>query len=307
MPRLIENLRSRGLSNREARDLMTSGKVFYYGIPTADEGREVDGERIEIRPDAPRIRPGRDLAVIYRDEHLAVVWKPAGLLSVSARGRGKERNVIGIAGRLLGSAFPVHRLDEPTSGLMMVALTEACQRQIKELLFNHRIERRYRAIVRGWFQKTPCTVRSLLVRDRGDGRRGSATDDDNDDNDDNDKGKEGVTRLRLLEHLGPRASLVEARLETGRTHQVRIHLCEKKHPILGDELYGGSGVGRAAPRLALHACELGLRHPVTGEKLKFEAPLADDLEALRRRLLRRVEATTSRGSSTRRARPRSKR
>ena len=280
MPRLIDYLRSQGLTNRQARDLLDTGKVMYCGVPTADGGREVDAAQITVQRDAPRIRPNRDLAIIHRDPHMVVVYKPPGMLSVPSPGRRDVKSVIGVVRHFLGAAFPVHRLDESTSGLMMVALTEQCQQLIKEILFNHRVERAYLAIVSGWFPKEPCTVRTQLVRNRGDGLRGSAVEGGE------DGAKEAVTHLRLREYLGKNASLVEARLETGRTHQVRIHLSEKRHPILGDDLYAPPAFVRASPRLALHAFKLGFKHPVTGENLAFEAPLADDLEALRRRLLR---------------------
>ncbi|MBN1283422.1 MAG: RluA family pseudouridine synthase [Proteobacteria bacterium] len=279
-PRLIDLLRSLKLTNREARNLLDSGKVLYCGVPTADGGREVDVARVVVQRSAPRIRPNRDLAIIHRDPHMVVVYKPPGMMSVSAVGRRDVKSVVGAVRHLLGAAFPVHRLDEPTSGLMMVALTEECRRRIKEILFHHRVERSYLALVSGSFPKEPCTVRTQLVRNRGDGLRGSSADEGE------DGAREAVTHLRLLERLGRNASLVEASLETGRTHQVRIHLSEKGYPILGDDLYAPPAARRAAPRLALHAFRLGIRHPFTGAKLAFEAPLADDLEALRRRLLR---------------------
>ena len=178
---------------------------------------------------------------------------------------------------------------------MMVALTEECQRRIKEVLYAHRIERGYLALVHGRFPSASCTLRSQLTRNRGDGLRGSTTEADEDDL------REAVTHFKLQEHLGS-ASLVEARLETGRTHQVRIHLSEKGYPVLGDKLYGSTAVARAAPRLALHAFLLGLQHPLTGEALTFEAPLADDLEILRRRL-QREQPSSRNGRTTRRAQP----
>ena len=282
MTRLIDHLRSLNFTNREARELLEAGKVIYCGVPTADAAREVDAARVTVRRDAPRLKPNRDLAIVFRDEHLAVVCKPPGMLSVSAPGRRDVRSVIGVVRHLLGSAFAVHRLDEPTSGLMMVALTEECRRRIKEILFNHRVERGYLALVAGLFPEEPCTVRTALVRNRGDGLRGSSMDEDE------DGAREAVTHLNLREHLGRRASLVEARLETGRTHQVRIHLSEKRFPIFGDDLYAPPGVAQAAPRLALHAFRLGFKHPFSKVELVFEAPLADDLEALRRRLLQQA-------------------
>jgi 23S rRNA pseudouridine1911/1915/1917 synthase len=279
MVRLIDELRGRGLASASARELLATGKVFYRTVPTADGGREVEAEAVELRPAAPRLVPGRDVVVLWHDAHLAVVVKPAGMLAVPAQGRRGEQTVVGVVQRLLGAAFPVHRLDEPTSGVMMVALSESSQHAVKELLALHRIERWYLAIVRGTLGEQPRTVRSRLVRNRGDGLRGSADEG-------GEPGKEAVTHLRQLEVLGRHACLVEARLETGRTHQVRIHLCEAGHPILGDGLYGGAAVARTAPRLALHARVLALVHPLTGERLSFDVPLADDLERLRRRLLR---------------------
>lgn len=283
MPRLIDHLRALSLTNREASDLLDTGKVMYCGIPTADRGREVDVSRVVIDHNAPRIRPNLDLAVIYRDQHMVVVYKPPGMLSVSAPGRRDTKSVIGAVRHLFGAAFPVHRLDESTSGLMMVALTEECQLRIKEILFHHKVERGYLALVRGRFPERSCTVRTRMVRNRGDGLRGSS--------EDGEEGgvKEAVTHLKLRGHVGKNASLVEAILETGRTHQVRIHLSEKGYPILGDDLYAPPGVLRASHRLALHAFKLAIKHPFTGEKLSFEAPLADDLEALCRFMLRKRE------------------
>lgn len=281
MPRLIDHLLSLSLTNREASDLLDTGKVMYCGIPTADRGRDVDVSKVVVQRDAPRIMPNRDLAIIYRDQHMVVVYKPPGMLAVSAPGRRDTKSVIGAVRHLVGTAFPVHRLDESTSGLMMVALTEECQRRIKEILFHHKVGRSYLALVNGRFPEKPCTVRTKLVRNRGDGLRGSSEDADE------DGAKEAVTHLKLREHLGRNASLVEARLETGRTHQVRIHLSEKGYPILGDDLYAPPGASRSSHRLALHAFKLEIKHPFTGEQLSFEAPLADDLEALRRVLLRK--------------------
>jgi 23S rRNA pseudouridine1911/1915/1917 synthase len=279
MARLIDELRARGLSAATARQLLATGKVFFAGVPTADPGRDVAADAVEVRPAAPRLVPGRDLVLLWHDGDLAIVVKPAGMLAVPATGRRREQSVVSVVHRLLGAAWPVHRLDEPTSGLMMVALSERCQRAIKDLLFHHRIERRYQALARGRFSATPRTVRTLLGRNRGDGRRGSVDEGEV-------EGKEAVTHLALLEGCGRSASRVEARLETGRTHQVRIHLAEAGHPVLGDELYGDAGAARMAPRLALHATVLALTHPLTSEHLSFSIPLADDIEQLRRRLMR---------------------
>ena len=274
--RLIDHLKALGHSNRQAQDMMQTGKVFVSGVPTADAVREVDPAQVEVRPNAPRIRPGRDPVLLWRDDHLAVVWKPPGLLSVPAPHRRQEDNLLSRMGRVLGSLYPVHRLDEPTSGLMMIARTAPMQQAIKDLLEVHAIERRYAAIVRGRVPEAPFTVQNRLVRDRGDGLRGPGEGPD---------AREAITHLRRLERLGDDHALVEARLETGRTHQVRIHLSGAGFPVLGEPLYASPVVARAAPRLALHAWHLALEHPHTHAPLRFDIPLADDLEALRRSLL----------------------
>ncbi len=262
----------------DARDLLATGKVFYGGVPTADGGRLVDVNAVFIRRDAPRMRPGTDPAIIWRDPHFVVVYKPPGMLAVPAPHR-RETNVLAFVGKLLGSAKAVHRIDEGTSGLMMVALTTDAQLALKELLERHDVERRYLAIVRGHFPPGEKRVESMLVRNRGDGFRGSGDDSGpaaTDGTGEAQAARRAVTLFRALEDFGS-ATLVEARLETGRTHQVRIHLAEKGFPILGDPLYGD---GKGAPRLALHAAVLGLKHPRTGQALRWEAPLADDLDRL---------------------------
>lgn len=281
--RLFEHLRSLGLSNAEAHAALRSGKVRLNGVPTADGGREVGGFTPDYNPRAPRLNPGRDLALVWSDPHLAVVWKPPGLLSTPAPGRGRDPDVLGAVARLKGAALAVHRLDQDTSGLMAVALRPGAQTALKDLLEQHAVERRYLALVQGQAPERPLELRSHLVRDRGDGLRGSierwphARDPGS--------AKEAHTSLRLVERLPRGVSLVELTLHTGRTHQARVHLAEAALPVLGDPLYATQGITRKAPRLALHAAVLGFTHPVTGEALRFEAPLADDLERLRRGLL----------------------
>ncbi len=279
--RLVDHLKTLGLAGREARAALESGKVWVHDAPTADAAREVQPEHVRLLPSSPHVVVGRDPVIIYRDDHLVVVWKPAGLLSVPAAGRHGDTSILGKIGHLLGQRmFAVHRLDEMTSGLMAIARSEHVQHLMRGMFAEHRIERRYLAIVRGNFPPRPMTVRSLMVRNRGDGLRGATTDASD------ESAKLAVTHLTLIEQLGSQAALVEARLETGRTHQVRIHLAETGHPILGDNLYGGRGVGRVMGRYALHAHVLGFRHPITGKTLRFEAPLADELEKYARGLRR---------------------
>jgi len=286
MLRLIDCLRERGLDNRAARHALEGGKVFINGIPTSDPGRDVSPFTVDVRPDARRITVGRDPIILHCDDDLAVVHKPAGMLSVGAPRRYKALNVVVFVARITGSAYPVHRLDEETSGLMIVARNREAQFHLKESLAKHHIERRYMALVRRTFPDTVQTFDSMLVRDRGDGKRGSVNPEAQPQEE-----KRAVTHVRLLETLD-NASLVEAKLETGRTHQVRIHLSEAGYPILGDWLYGSQAIATASPRLALHAWHLAFDHVRTREPMVFSAPLPDDLER-RKRALSAARFTTA--------------
>jgi 23S rRNA pseudouridine1911/1915/1917 synthase len=177
---------------------------------------------------------------------------------------------------------PVHRLDKDTSGLVVFALTPEAERHLGRQFRAHTIERRYLAVVRGRAQSG--RIESYLVRDRGDGRRGSSPDPA--------AGKRAVTNVRVVEELGD-YTLVECRLETGRTHQVRIHLGEQGTPLCGERVYdrpihGAPLPDRSrAPRLALHAATLGFDHPATGRRMTWTSPLPKDLAALVARLRRR--------------------
>ena len=183
-----------------------------------------------------------------------------------------------------GPVWAVHRLDKETSGLVVFARSKAAERNLGTQFRAHTIERRYLAVVRG--RAKPGRIESFLVRDRGDGRRGSTTEPG--------QGKRAVTQVRVVEELGE-YTLVECRLETGRTHQVRIHLGASGTPICGERIYDRPLHGRPAPdrsgasRLALHAASLGFKHPSTGKRMAWQSPLPKDLQDLVSRL--RAKAT----------------
>jgi 23S rRNA pseudouridine1911/1915/1917 synthase len=226
-----------------------------------------------------------------------VVEKPAGLCTVRhpLERDWKERRralaptledvVAGLIARAEGlrGAQPrlrvVQRLDKETSGLVVFARTVAAERGLGKQFHAHTVTRRYLAVVPG--RASPQRVCTFLVRDRGDGRRGSTNVAG--------VGKEAITHVEVAERLSG-YTLVRCRLETGRTHQIRIHLAELGHPVCGDRVYchrrdatvfeDRSG----APRLALHAAELGFRHPVSRANMRWEMPLPADLEALLARL-----------------------
>ena len=287
---LRAHLSALGHSNAEQRALLTAGKVWVGGIPTADGGRLIDPTTVELRPRAPKLAVGSEPVIVWRDAHLAVIWKPPGLLSVPAP-RRHAKDALGFVRSVLGAAFPVHRLDEGTSGLLCVALTERAQLACKDLLERHDVERRYLALVAGrpsWSRKT---VDLPLTRDRGDGLRGvwapaapRPGQPPQPEPNDLRPARTALTMVEALDH----AALIEAQLHTGRTHQVRLHALHLGHPLLGDPLYANQRIASRAPRLALHAATLGFVHPITGEALRWTAPLADDLEQLRRSLSTRA-------------------
>jgi len=278
--RLSEHLSRLGLSNAEAKKALRSGKVFFHGVPTADGGRDIEPFQVTFRADAPKLTPGRDLVILHKDDDLVVVWKPAGMLSVRAGKDGGHLNAVGLVGKLTRSdALAVHRLDQATSGLMMMARNPSAQHALKAQLEVHSVERRYMAMVLGKPRGKTWTVSNHLVDDRGDGMRGSIEPPFP------PFAKQAKTHFTAIERLGRRVNLVEARLETGRTHQVRIHLSEDNLPILGDDRYATTAAQRLAPRLCLHAVVLGIDHPKTGETLRFTAPLPDDMEQVRRSLI----------------------
>jgi 23S rRNA pseudouridine1911/1915/1917 synthase len=177
----------------------------------------------------------------------------------------------------------VHRLDKETSGLVVFARTVAAERHLGQQFRAHSTERRYLALVRG--RAKAGKIESYLVRDRGDGRRGSATKPG--------EGQRAATHVRVVEELGE-YTLVECRLETGRTHQVRIHLGEAGTPLCGERVYDRPLHGKpcpdgsGAPRIMLHAATLGFAHPLTGKQVQWTSRLPADMADLLTRLRQRA-------------------
>jgi 23S rRNA pseudouridine1911/1915/1917 synthase len=282
---------------------MEAGRVRLHGVPTADGGRQVRPSEVVLAPEgSPRLRPGRDLVILHADEALVVVWKPAGLLSVPARSHPDGHlSAEGLLRRLLsGPIFTVHRIDLDTSGLLVFARTADAHDHIKAQLSAHTVERRYLAFVAGSLGPEPRRIDVPLIRDRRDGKRRAVAPEDAPED-----ALSAVSHITTLERPARRVSLVEARLETGRTHQLRLHMAHIGCPILGDGLYAKASIARAAPRLALHAASLGLVHPSSGARLHFETALPDDLEQLRRSLdADQRSAATQRPARKKKAGPR---
>lgn len=279
-----------GLGWERARELIRSGKISVNGARALAPASQVDaGDRLSVRMAAPRPNRGDGLAlgareVVWIDPHVVVVAKPAGISTVpfddGERGALSQRlphllATLGHAGRGRGALGVVHRLDKETSGLLVFARSHAAKAGLEGQLRRHSVERRYQALAAG--AVSARTFRSRLIADRGDGRRGSTLHPR--------LGREAVTHVTVRERLDG-VTWIECRLETGRTHQIRIHLGEAGHPLLGERVYGAPAVRAAsspAPRLMLHAGVLGFEHPITGEPLRFERePPEDFLEVLGR-------------------------
>jgi 23S rRNA pseudouridine1911/1915/1917 synthase len=294
-----------GQSWSEVRRIVETRRVRVGDEVCLDPARRLrEGEEVEILQRAATESPASEgIALRYVDSHLVVAEKPAGVSTVrhpSERAWSNRRKHLNptledLVPRLLAARegrarkgpLPrlrvVQRLDKETSGLVVFARTVVAERELGRQFRAHLVVRRYLAIVPG--SLAPGRLASRLVRDRGDGRRGSTTLPG--------QGKAAVTHVDVVERLGDK-TLVACRLETGRTHQIRIHLAELGHPICGEKVYNRTRDGRilaevsGAPRLALHAAELGFVHPVSGASVHWTMPLPTDLEGFLQRLRQAV-------------------
>jgi 23S rRNA pseudouridine1911/1915/1917 synthase len=246
-----------GLSRRKARAVIDLGGVFVDRTRVKVAGRPVRaGQKIEVNVGgalerkAPLLAPG----IVFVDDHVIVADKPAGLVTAPTP-ESDRGDLLDQLTRAYGEVFLVHRLDLPTSGLLVFARTREANKRLGEAFVRHDVDREYHAVAIG--QVAAQTVDQPV------------------------QGKRAVTHVRVLEPLLG-ATLVAARLETGRTHQIRLHLAGLGHPVAGDHQHGGE-LARTfvprAPRLALHAALLGFTHPATGERVRFERPLPADLAA----------------------------
>ncbi len=263
-------------SRAEAQRLIEAGRVLVDGRPVPKRHLLAEGESVEVRPAPARpadIEPEEmPLTVRYEDEHLLVVDKPAGVVVHPSAGHRGGTLVHGLVARdIAGGGDParpgiVHRLDRDTSGLLVVARSERAHRRLQRALRDRRLSRVYLALVHG-AAPPALTIDRPVGRDRRVRTRMAVGAPD---------AREAVTHLRRLEELG-RFSLLEARLETGRTHQIRVHLESVGHPVVGDRVYGRRAESLGLERQFLHAARLAFPHPETGEPVEVESPLPDDL------------------------------
>ncbi len=267
------------LSRRVAREAVRSGRIEVEGAVVDEPGAPVEPEaRLEFHRDRPvRRRVRTRLSVLHEDGAVLIVDKPAGLLTVPTEAREKDtlwsRALHYLQHRYGGRPYAgiVHRLDKDTSGALVFARSRSALHALQARFREHAIDREYVALVEGTPPETG-TLDADLVREPGL-RRSIARP--------GQEGRHAVTRYRTLE-LFAAASLVSVRPETGRTHQIRVHLSAAGHPVLGDRVYGrepvGKGTAPAAPRQMLHARKLAFPHPETGRPVSVEAPLPEDFE-----------------------------
>lgn len=268
-------LKLEGSSRKRIKRLLDSGGVKIGGKRVYIAGWKLKSkDRVEILEDIPKESGSGYVNLIYEDRDIIVVDKPAGILSVTEAGSSRsdlESRVKTYLKRKFktGSYLkPLHRLDAETSGPMVFAKSKAGEK-IEEQFRYHNIERRYVAVVEGVVLKDSGRIDAPLEKgDFGGGKKVRAAG--------KETGRWAVTEYRVKERY-PDATLLEISVHTGRTHQIRVHLAGIGHPIIGDKIYGS---GRSFWRQALHAARLGIRHPVTGKKMKFESPLPKDFRDL---------------------------
>jgi 23S rRNA pseudouridine1911/1915/1917 synthase len=270
----LPEIGSRAVAERLLRD---GGVLLDGAAPRVKSARLAGGEELEFDAPAPvtsALEPEvMELNVPYEDEHLLVVDKPAGLVVHPAPGHAHGTLVHGLlAYDVEGGDEPerpgiVHRLDRDTSGLMVVARSPEAHRRLQELVQQRDVTREYVALVVGRPRSQRGTIEAPIGRDRRDAMRHSL---------DTDTPRDAVTHFEV-EELLPRHALLRVRLETGRTHQIRVHLAAVDLPVAGDPLYGRAGE-LGLERQFLHAARLAFPHPITGAAVDVSSPLPNDLE-----------------------------
>ena len=269
----------------KANHVVRPGEVIRFVMPYRRRGLEIIPQQIP-------------LDIVYEDDDVLVINKSAGMVVHPGHGH-YEGTLVNALSYHLGISQDedaedermgvlVHRIDKDTSGLLAVAKNEEAQLKLAKQFFDHSIDRRYVAIVWGDVKEDEGTIEGNIARDPSDRLRFKAYDDEN-------VGKRAVTHYRVLERFGF-VTLVECKLETGRTHQIRVHMSSIGHPIFNDERYGGNEIRKGTiyskyrqfiancfeicPRQALHAKTLGFEHPVSGKWLQFDSEIPQDMTNL---------------------------
>ncbi|MEA2367903.1 MAG: rRNA synthase [Thermoleophilaceae bacterium] len=262
-------------SRAAAQRLIRDGAVTVDGVVRPKSHVATEGEcvRVTLAPRAAEAPadPSAPYEIAYEDDHLMVVDKPAGVVVHPAPGHPSGTLVEALQGRAAGGTEPwrpgiVHRLDRDTSGLLIVAKDDRTHRALQEMLRRREIERRYLALVEGRPDARTGTIDAAIGRDRT--AHSTSTD------------RPRAARTHFgIERTLPRTTLLGVRLETGRTHQIRVHMAAIDHPVVGDAQYGGGPAGArlGLTRQFLHAANLGFTHPITGGPIACESKLPVDL------------------------------
>jgi len=277
-----------GASRAQVAEWLAAGLVRRNGVvATTRSARVVEGDVVEVDVDlgaeAPPLvpEPGVEVPVVHEDDALLVIDKPAGLVVHPGAGNATGTMVQGLLARypeLAGVGDPerpgvVHRLDKDTSGLMLVARTQEAYEELVAMLAAHEVERRYLTLVWGVPEAPSGMVDAPIGRSTREPTRMVVS----------AQGKDARTRYDVVATFDDPApcALVSCRLETGRTHQIRVHMAAIGHPVVGDDRYRGVRPAIPAPRMVLHSAALALDHPThPGEHLAFESPLPADLAAV---------------------------
>ena len=272
-----------GFSRTLAAEVAESGGVTIDGVTVGKSDRLRAGTWIEVSWESrsgPAIVPVvlDNLGIVYDDDDLVVIDKPVGVAAHPSQGWDGPT----VLGALAGAGFRlstsgaaeragiVHRLDAGTSGLMVVAKSERAYTELKRLFHDREVDKIYHAVVQGHPDPLTGTIDAPIGRHPGSGWRFAVTAD----------GKPSITHYETVEAF-PSASLLEVHLETGRTHQIRVHMAAQRHPCVGDSMYGADPTISARlglNRQWLHAHKLGFMHPTTGEYVQFESPYPADLQ-----------------------------
>ncbi len=275
------------LSRSHIQKLLKNGLVNVNGSACRSNYKVKENDRISLEipePETPEIRPENiPLSILYEDEDVLVIDKPKGMVVHPSAGHyeGTLVNAVlyhckdGLSG-INGVLRPgiVHRIDMDTTGALVICKNDLAHQDLAEQLKNHTIKRRYRAIVFGNLKEDSGTINAPIGRHPVD-RKKMAVNYRN--------GKEAVTHYRVLERFG-NYTYIECRLETGRTHQIRVHMAHIGHPLLGDNVYGSGRSPFSLQGQTLHAMILGFVHPRTKEYMEFEAPLPDYFKEILRSL-----------------------
>jgi 23S rRNA pseudouridine1911/1915/1917 synthase len=267
----LDRFLSTHLGSRAAAERAVELGALVDGVARAKSFRLEGGEEVELAAEtpAPLVAPPPAPRIVWEDEHLLVVDKPAGLVVHPGAGHATGTLVDSLAGKIAGGEDDrpgiVHRLDRDTSGLMVVARSPEAHARLQELVRERALERIYLALVRGRPRSRTGRIEAPIGRDRSEPTRVSL---------DTDSPREAVTHFEVVEQLLGHA-LLRVRLETGRMHQIRVHLGAIDLPVVGDRVYGVKEP--ALGRQFLHAAELSFPHPFGGERIETQSELPPDL------------------------------